>query len=50
MKHVRRITSLPAVAFGEVRPNLFVKSLEILLQAVPFILNNKNFGNETPES
>ena len=33
MKHINRITILPAPAF-EVQPNLFVRFLEIVLQRV----------------
>ncbi|HRI87354.1 MAG TPA: hypothetical protein PLJ47_07095 [Candidatus Hydrogenedentes bacterium] len=41
MKHVKRISSLPAYAFGEMRPNPFLKGFGILLQGVLVLLGNK---------
>ena len=44
MRHIRRLTSLPAYAFGEARPNLLLKTLEPLLQGLLVVVGKQNAG------
>ncbi|MDZ4860844.1 MAG: hypothetical protein SGI88_17860 [Candidatus Hydrogenedentes bacterium] len=50
MKHIRRMTALPAYAFGEVRPNPFLKLLEPISQGLVLVLRKKGAEKAPAES